>query len=148
MDLVAFNGTSDYQHLRILGIAGVFTAAQIDTKTLPEGYFVYTVLGNTAGSFDAISNKESDMQQKAGFFITKTELSLAPASQTPLHPTDIEHSSQIFSMEDYFGVKESIDLQISQAELKRRMQSGEELDIPELNREDHSADDLTLNINT
>jgi len=123
MPLISFNDTADYQHICILGTDGVFTAASIDLKTLPEGFYPYRVSGNSPGCIDYIQTPDCVAFEHVGYFVSKTELSLQADKPTPLSKSAVIHKDQPFSIEDYFGVKESIDLQIALADEKRRAQS-------------------------
>ena len=40
---IKFNSTSDYQHMDVLGVDGVFTNLRIDEKTLPDGFYKYSL---------------------------------------------------------------------------------------------------------
>lgn len=148
MDSISFNDTLDYKHMRILGREGVFTQANIDLHSLPKDYHPYRILGDKPGAFTAISANDPDSMTKTGLFITKTALTLDTASLKPLQASDIVHLDRVFSMEDYFGVKESIDLQIALADNKRRQQSSNEPDLTSVSRqgEVHSDHDLILDV--
>ena len=128
MDSISFNDTIDYKHMRIFGAEGVFTKTDIDITSLPKEFHVYALLGNAPGALDAISLTPQASMPKIGFFITKAEPSLGKSEVCSLHPDDIVYLERTFSMEDYFGVKESIDLIIAQADSKRLQQMGNDLD--------------------
>lgn len=46
MEQVKFNDTDRYKHLILRGHPGVFTEEHIDDKSLPEGYFKYSLWGS------------------------------------------------------------------------------------------------------
>ena len=127
MEAITFNDTSNYQHLEIFGVPGVFTPALINKDTLPKGFHAYTIWGQEPGCFDAVCKDPCDESHRTGDFITKKELHLKDGIQSTIEAEDLEYTGQEFSMEDYFGVKESIDLQIENADKKRRAQSQEQI---------------------
>ena len=120
MKPIKFNDTSDYQSMEILGVEGVFTNLRIDEKTLPEGFYKYSL---REGEEEFIGQINTHVGvNHAGDFITKKPVDLGPDGSRDLGPDDWGFTGQSVNFEKYFGVKYSIDCQISQAEAKRTEQ--------------------------
>lgn len=122
MDPVKFNDTADYQHMQVFGIDGVYATQNIDSGSLPDGYSLYYILLSDEGSLDKIS-KKAPGEAEHGVFITKEKLSLGVFGSKSLTAEDVILSDREFQMEAFFSTKESIDLQIAQADQKREAQS-------------------------
>lgn len=123
MEPIKFNDTSEYSFMDILGVEGVFTSLRIDRDSLPEGFHKYSL---RSGEEDMIESISSDvMVNHAGDFITKDILQLGTDGEITLKPSDWRWSQKNFDFEKHFGVKLSLDCQITLADEKRIMQMGE-----------------------
>lgn len=122
MDPVKFNDTADYQHMQVFGIDGVYSTQNIDSTSLPDGFSLYYMLLSDEGSLDKVSKKARG-DAEHGVFITKEKLSLGMFGSKSLGAEDVTLFDREFQMESFFGIKESIDLQIAQASKKREAQN-------------------------
>lgn len=122
MEPIKFNDTSDYCHLNVLGVVGVFTESFIDAKTLPEGFYKYSLHGTNKEAFDHISC--SMTHNHVGDFICKEPLEFGSTQTKPLALNDWAYESKVFDFKEYFGCHLSIDCQIRNADEKKSMQTG------------------------
>lgn len=126
MDPVKFNSTANYQYMTVLGKEGVFTPEYIDPKTLPAGFYTYSLVPGEDTAFKAIC--ETAGENHAGSLVTKGPLPLRKniglfkKKATSLDEDDWSFSDKDFDFESYFGCKLSIDAQICIAEAKRDQQ--------------------------
>lgn len=125
MEQVKFNDTDRYKHLILRGHPGVFTEEHIDDKSLPEGYFKYSLWGSEPGRIDTVFISPIAEKYRAGEFITKTPFPLRVGHSMPVGGDDLNFTGTPFDMESFFGSKESIQLQINKAEEKRNDMLGE-----------------------
>lgn len=125
MEQIKFNDTDNYKHLVLRGVPGVFTEEHIDDKSLPEGYFKYSLWGSEPGRIDGVFIDSIAEKYHTGEFITKTPLSLRVGHSMPVGGDDLKFTGMPFDMESFFGSKESIQLQINKAEERRNDMLGE-----------------------
>ncbi len=122
MEPIKFNATSDYQYMNINDIEGVFTNLRIDEKSLPEGYYKYSLREGGDEFIGEIS--KNVMVNHAGDFITKQEVDLGPDRCKVLEPDDWGFTDKDFEFEAFFGCKLSLDCQIDIANAKKEAQLG------------------------
>lgn len=123
MNPVKFNDTAEYLHTEIFGIAGVYSTQNIDSTSLPSGYSLYYLQPDGEDPFGKIC-KKAPGENVSGVFITQEKLSLGLFGSKQIGADDVTFPDRTFNMESFFGTKESIDLQIAQAEQRRDAQSG------------------------
>ena len=140
LELVKFNNTANYKHLLLRGIPGVFTEEHIDEKSLPEGYFKYSLWGSEPGRIDRVFAEPIAEKYRTGEFITKTPLHFRVGHSMPVGGDDLNFTGIPFDMEAFFGSKESIDLQINKAEEKRDNMAGEKPDRSHNRSTSHEED--------
>ena len=120
MEPIRFNDTSDYRHMEVLGVEGVFTNLRIQRDTLPEGFYKYALRG---GGEALCSQVGTDiLVDHAGDFITRKPLDLGADGLRALEEEDWWFTEEPFDFEGYFGTKRSVDCQIADAEAKRDAQ--------------------------
>lgn len=136
---IKFNETSDYQTMEVLGVEGVFTNLRIDEKTLPEGFFKYSLRSGDDGLIGEVC--QNVMVDHAGDFITKKQLDLGPDISKVLGPDEWGFTDEPFEFESYFGYKLSLDCQIDNANVKKEAQMGG--NAPEKQQE-HDIEDNEL----
>lgn len=117
MDPIKFNDTADYQYINVLGVEGVYTAANIKADTLPDGFRKYSLLPGEESMFGEV--RAGDSPAAMGSLITKERLGLDNSGTCALNDSDWSFSDKDFQFEPYFGQMLSIDAQIEQAEAKR-----------------------------
>lgn len=122
MKPVKFNDTSDYQHMEVLGVEGVFTPLRIQRDSLPAGFHKYSLREGEDTLCGQVANDV--MVNHAGDFITKEPLELATAGSRDLGADDWGFTEKPFQFESYFGQKRSLDCQIADATSKRDAQVG------------------------
>ena len=121
MSAIKFNETADYQHIRVQGIAGVYTPSRIQNNTLPAGFYPYSFLPADAPVLaDAAAQ---DIPNNAGSLITKEKLSLENIASSDR--IDWSFEDRPFDFEAYFGCKLAFDTQVELAEAKRDAQAAE-----------------------
>lgn len=121
---VKFNDTDNYEYMFIRGIPGVYTEEHIDEKTLPDGFYKYSLWGSAPEKIEAVFHCPIAEDHRVGEFISKLPLSVRAGQSMPLGREDVIHTDQQFDMEGFFGMKDSIDLQINKAEGKRENMAG------------------------
>lgn len=122
MKPVKFNDTSDYQHMEVLGVEGVFSNLRIDEKSLPEGFHKYAL--REGEDVFCCQVAKDVLVNHAGDFITKNPLDLGPEGSRDLGEEDWSFMDKPFVFEAFFGQKRSLDCQIADAETKRDAQAG------------------------
>lgn len=122
MKPVKFNDTSDYQHMEVLGVEGVFTPLRIQRDTLPAGFHKYSLREGEDTLCCQVANEI--MVNHAGDFISKEPLALGKDGARDLSEDDWGFTEKPFQFESYFGQKRSLDCQIADASSKREALAG------------------------
>lgn len=115
-----FNDTSDYQHMSLMGVGGVFTDKNVDPSSLPEGFHAYFLAHGKGSQLTYVLTAEAKPEDLnvAGIFVCEKALpktgEIDSESESPkLYP------GQDFNFLKYFGVNLSIDCQIKDAYQRR-----------------------------
>ena len=117
MESIKFNSTANYQYVAVLGKEGVYTPENIEAKSLPSGFYKYSLLSNDLSTFGSVTF--GDTAHADGSLITKESLGLRKDETRALGEEDWEVKDKPFDFESHFGKKLGIDAQIEQAEEKR-----------------------------
>lgn len=92
---------SDYQSMELLGVNGLFTNMRVERKSLPEGFYKYSI---REGADDFLSSVKSDvLVNHMGDFICKEELDLNGQDECDLLG-EYSFTEEEVDLNKFFGV--------------------------------------------
>lgn len=92
---------TDYQTMELLGVNGLFTNFRVDRKSLPEGFYKYSL---REGQEDIFSSVKNDVfANHMGDFICKQELDLNGQDEFDLFG-DYDFTGEEVNLDEFFGV--------------------------------------------
>ena len=101
---------SDYQSMELLGVKGLFTTLRVDQKSLPEGFYKYSL---REGEDDFLSSVNKNVwHNHMGDFICKKELDMNGQDECDIFG-DYSFTEEKVDLNAFFG--EDINLKIAQA---------------------------------
>lgn len=104
---------SDYQSMELLGVNGLFTNFRVDSSSLPEGFYKYSL---REGEDDPFSSVKGDvLVNHMGDFICKEELDLNGQDELDLFG-DYSFTGEEVDLDAFFGVniKEKLAAELDQ----------------------------------
>ena len=91
---------SDYQSMELLGVNGLFTSFRVDSSSLPEGFYKYSLREGADNPFSTV--KEDVWANHMGDFICKEELDLNGQDELDLFG-DYSFTNEEVDLDTFFG---------------------------------------------
>lgn len=123
-DIAIHYTDANYESLRVFGVQGAYTDQQVTTEHLPKGFYYYSMLSDPTEKavFSGILAGNAG-SRCCGMFFAKQDLGLKKGKKRLLSPEDWSFEApESFSFEKFFGVKQSFDFIVSQANKKHQEQ--------------------------
>ena len=117
---IKFTESLEYSYSTLFNHNGVFIPSIISVENLPSNIFAYYIQENRKGDYISVSKKQINTSK--GIFLTKEELIFKFRSQKSFKPSDFiinETMKDGDDFEQFFGMKLSLDKQISLADQSR-----------------------------
>lgn len=92
---------SDYETMELLGVKGLFTNLRVDSSSLPEGFYKYSIREGEEDPFASV--KDDVWANHMGDFICKEELDLNGQEELDLFG-DYSFTNDEIDLDTFFGV--------------------------------------------
>lgn len=95
----------DFELMVICGIEGIFTDLIVDTKTLPEGIFKYSIRHSDDGENLFCTLEKNVLVNRTGDFFTKEKINILNCNEFIDINNDYEYLDEEISMEKFISLK-------------------------------------------
>lgn len=93
---------TDYEEMEVLGITGLFTNLRVESESLPEGFYKYSLREGDEEYFSTVENNV--LVNHAGDFICKQKLPLGDTECVDLSEDDFGFTGEQIDLDKFFGV--------------------------------------------